>query len=276
MENLVFLVKSYRNHIYWTKQLMDTIKIYNKDNIKVYLSIPKSDIQLFHDNVDTSICEIIFDEDIVKGTVHQNWYTQQLVKMKFSEMGLCKNYFWIDGDSYFIRDFYISDFMFNDEVPYTTIHENKDLFSWMAQTNQNLLDSVLLAYKGDRDKVRNVFGRKGKYYDWTCPNLWSVKVFDHMQENYLKPNNLTFNQLLEYVPGELIWYGEYLLASQAIRIVPCEPWFKPFHYLEQMLDCKAQGNTEKTLAQNYLGIVMPSNTGREYFANKQITGDLRF
>ena len=128
MENLVFLVKSYRNHIYWTKQLMETIKIHNKDNIKVYLSIPEADIQLFNDNVDTSVCEIISDEDVVKGTVHQNWYTQQLVKMKFSEMGLCKNYFWIDGDSYFIRDFYLSDFMYDEETPYTTIHENKDLF----------------------------------------------------------------------------------------------------------------------------------------------------
>ena len=72
MENLVFLVKSYRNHIYWTKQLMETIKIHNKDNIKVYLSIPQADIQLFNDNVDTSVCEIISDEDVVKGTVHQN------------------------------------------------------------------------------------------------------------------------------------------------------------------------------------------------------------
>ena len=64
--------------------------------------------------------------------------------------------------------------------------------------------------------------------------------------------------ILQYVPGELIWYGEYLLASEAIKIIPCEPWFKPFHYLQQMLDCKNQGNTEETLAKNYLGIVMPS------------------
>ena len=79
-----------------------------------------------------------------------------------------------------------------------------------------------------------------------------------MKENYLKPNDLTYEKLLQYVPGELIWYGEYLLASEAIKIIPCEPWFKPFHYLQQMLDCKNQGNTEETLAKNYLGIVMPS------------------
>ena len=258
MENLAFLVKSYNKHLPWTKQLIDTINTHNKDNIKVYLSVPSQDVPLFKNNIDTQNCEIITDEDVVKEDISQNWFTQQLVKMKFSEMGLCKNYFWIDGDSYFIRDFYLSDFMHDKETPYTTMHENKDLFSWMAQTNMPLLNSVLNSYQSDRKKVMDIFGRKGKYYDWTCPNLWSVKVFDHMRENYLKPNNLTYTDLLKHVPGELIWYGEYLLASKAIKIIPCEPWFKPFHYLQQMTDCKHQGNTEETLAKNYLGIVMPS------------------
>ena len=30
------------------------------------------------------------------------------------------------------------------------------------------------------------------------------------------------------------------------------------HYLQQLNDCKNKGNTEETLAMNYLGIVMPS------------------
>ena len=79
-----------------------------------------------------------------------------------------------------------------------------------------------------------------------------------MKENYLEPNNLSYEQLLQVVPGELIWYGEYVLASNAIWIIPCESWFKPFHYLEQMTDFKNQGNTEETISKNFLGIVMPS------------------
>ena len=105
MENLVFLVKSYRNHLNYTKQLIDTINIHNKDNIKVYLAIPESDIELFNQNIDMSKCEILSDESIVGNNISQTWFTQQLVNMKFSEMCLCKNYFWIDTDSYFIKDF---------------------------------------------------------------------------------------------------------------------------------------------------------------------------
>jgi len=257
MDNLVFLFKSHAPHVHYTKQLIETTAKHNKDNIPVYLSIPKHQEQLFKDVIGTDGYNMIFDEDVIQDTVHQNWFTQQLVKMKFSETELCENYLWVDGDSYFIKDFYYDDFMYTNEIPYTTIHENKDLFQWMATKGTLLLD-VLRSYKEDRDKVRNVFDRTGKYYDWTCPNLWSVKVLKHFKEYYLEPNNLTYQQLLSHVPGELIWYGEYLLSTQVIPIIPCESWFKPFHYLQQMVDCKNQGNTEDTLAMNYLGIVMPS------------------
>lgn len=257
MDNLVILVKSYHSHLNYTKQLIETIIKHNKENIPVYLSIPKSQKDLFKNTIGIEGYNLLFDEDVIEENINQNWFTQQLVKMKFSETNLCKNYFWIDGDSYFIKDFYTSDFMFDDETPYTTIHENKDLFQWMA-TKGDLLDNVMLSYKNDRDKVKTLFGRTGKYYDWTCPNLWSVKVFNHMKENYLEPNDLDFKKLLQYMSGELVWYGEYILAAQPIRLIPCESWFKPFHYLQQMIDCKNQGNTEETLAKNFLGIVMPS------------------
>jgi hypothetical protein len=257
MDNLVFLIKSHAPHIQYTKQLVETAEKHNKDKIPVYLSIPKSQNTIFRNSIDTNLCNIIFDEDVIQGTLEQNWFTQQLVKIKFSECNIGENYLWIDGDSYFLKDFYISDFMFDNETPYTTIHENKDLFQWMA-TKGNMLEEVLQSYKSDRDKVRQLFNRQGKYYDWTCPNLWSVKVFEHMRNHYLEPNNLDYEQLLAYMPGELVWYGEYLLASEAIRIIPCESWFKPFHYLQQMLDYKEQGHTEETIAMNYLGIVMPS------------------
>ena len=44
MDNLVFLVKSHAPHLDYTKQLIETTAKYNKDNIPVYLSIPKSAI----------------------------------------------------------------------------------------------------------------------------------------------------------------------------------------------------------------------------------------
>jgi hypothetical protein len=109
MDNLVFLFKSHAPHVHYTKQLIETTAKHNKDNIPVYVSIPKHQEQLFKDVLGTSDYTMIFDEDVIQGSIDQNWFTQQLVKMKFSEMNLCNNYLWVDGDSYFIRDFFISD-----------------------------------------------------------------------------------------------------------------------------------------------------------------------
>ena len=80
-------------------------------------------------------------------------------------------------------------------------------------------------------------------------------------KNYLKPNGLKFENLIESVASEFTWYGEYLLVSKEIPIFAIEPMFKFFHFGQQYLDFKHQGYTEDHFKQNYLGIVMQSNWG---------------
>ena len=261
MHKLALFIKSYQGHLDYTKQLIETIKKHNVDSIPTYLSVPRNQIQLFDDNVDTDYAILMNDEEIVGHELGDSWYGQQLVKMSFSQARICENYLWIDADSYFIRDFNIHDFMANEDTPYTNITECRDLLTWCATRPDKA--HVFQSFANDRLKVMELFGRKGKLFDSVCPNLWSSKVLTHMKENYLTPNNMTFENLLEQVPGELIWYTEYLLATKVIDIIPTEGWFKAFHYLDQMLDCRAQGNTEETLSYNYLGIVMPSKETRD-------------
>ena len=261
MEKLVLFVKSYNGHLDHTVQLIDSIREYNVDNIKTYLSIPRAQSQLFKDRIDTDVCEILYDEDIVGKDLVDNWYAQQLVKMSFSGTELAENYLWIDADSYFIRPFAIPNFMHTEDIPYTNITECRDLLTFCA--TRPAYKHVFESYARDRVTVMNVFDRTGKLFDSVCPNLWSSKVLTHMVDNYLNPNELTFESLLQHIPGELIWYTEYLLATRVIPIIPCEGWFKAFHYVEQMEECRVLGNTEETLSINYLGIVMPSKQTRE-------------
>lgn len=257
MENLVLLVKSYSKHIDHTSFLIEQLKKHNVDQIKTYLTIPKKDHNLFVNKIGSEGYELLYDEDILQDNLDSSWFAQQLVKMKFSDLGLCKNYFWMDGDSYFIKDFTVKDFMYTDTIPYTHVDEQKDLFQWTSKYPQ-LHSMIIQSYTNDRMKVMDVFGRKGKLFDYGQPLVWSVEVLNHMKENYLKPNNITFEDLLTYMPGELIWYGEYLLTTNIIPIVTCEAWFKGFHYLQQMEDYRNEGHTEETIAKNFLGIVMPS------------------
>ena len=261
MHKLGLFIKSYNGHLEYTKQLVETIKKFNVDNIPTFVSVPKSQVGLFDDNIDTDYVTLMNDEEIVGKDLSDNWYGQQLVKMSFRQTNICENYLWIDADSYFIRDFNLYDFMANEDTPYTNITECRDLLTWSATKPDKT--HVFQSFANDRLKVMELFGRKGKLFDSVCPNLWSSKVLKHMKKNYLDPNKMGFEELLQQVPGELIWYTEYLLATKVIDIIPTEGWFKAFHYLDQMNDCKAQGNTEKTLSYNYLGIVMPSKETRE-------------
>ena len=91
------------------------------------------------------------------------------------------------------------------------------------------------------------------------PTIWSSKVWKSLEDNYIIPNNLTWEQMLEYSPSEFSWYGESLLAFKAIDIYPCEPIFKVFHYEQQLQEYKQNGITEEMISQNYLGIIMQSN-----------------
>jgi hypothetical protein len=258
MNKIVLYTKTYRGDLQRVKQLTDSIKKYNRDNIPFYISIPKSDNELFLNNIDTDYVKIVYDEDIVNIST-QNWHTQQIVKSSFWKLELCKNYVMIDSDSYFIKDFYISDFMYDDTTPYTVMHEQKDLFEWSSRYKDLLGFNPKTGFMEDRKKVMETFDRKGRYYDFgPSPTIWSSKVWKSLDE-VLLANNLDFVNLINNVPSEFSWYGEYLLSNKIIDVVAVGPLFKVFHYGGQREYYKQLGYTEESFSENYLGIVLQSN-----------------
>jgi hypothetical protein len=260
MNKIVIYTKTYKGDLERVKVLIDSIKKYNKDGIPFYISIPKSDEFLFKTNIDVDYVKIVYDEDIVDIPA-QNWYTQQIVKSSFWKLGLCENYVMIDSDSYFIKDFYISDFMYDDNTPYTVMHEQKDLFEWSSRYTQHIGHNPKNGFMEDRKKVMQVFNRKGRYFDFgPGPVIWSSKVWKGL-ETVLINNNKTFTDLIAHTPSEFSWYGEFLLKNRVIDIIPIEPVFKFFHFKPQYDFYKQMGYTEEILAENYMGIVMQSNWG---------------
>jgi len=257
MEKIVLYCKSYRNDFQRVVNLTDSVKQFNVDKIKLYVSVPKEDVSMFQQIEDI---EVIADEDIYQ-TNKQGWVKQQIVKANFWKLELAENYLCLDSDSYFIRPFSISDFMFDEETPYTIMHEQKELFSWSVTKIEELGFDPKDGFLEDRLKIMNdVFERKGRVYDFgPSPVIWSTKVWKDLQEKYMIPNRLTFENLIEYSHSEFTWYGESILKLKSIPIYPAEPLFKVFHYPQQYLDYKKINVSEKMIAQNYMGIVMQSN-----------------
>ena len=261
MDKIVLYTKSYRNDLERLKVSVDSIKRYNVDNIKYYVSAPSADLSLFKNSLDTSYVNIVSDDDIHPVDA-QSRRTQQVVKSNFWKLGVCENYVMLDSDSYFIKDFRISDFMYDENTPYTVMHEQKDLFEWTSKYKSILGFDPYNSFTEDRKKIMEVFERSSRIYDFgPGPIIWSSKVWKSLETDYIQPNELTFDKLIEFCPSEFTWYGEYLLHSKAIDIIPIEPIFKFFHFAQQYQMYKQLGYTEEDFSSVYFGIVMQSNWG---------------
>jgi hypothetical protein len=261
MHKIVLYTKSYSGDLERLKVSVQSIKKHNRDNIPYYVSVPKSEMSLFKNQIDCEYVNLIADEDIYV-VQSQNWNTQQIVKSNFWKLQVCENYVMLDSDSYFIKDFYVSDFMYDDNTPYTVMHEQKDLFEWTSRYSNTLGFDPLHSFNETRTPIMYLLGRTGRIYDFgPGPIIWSAKVWKSLEDNYLQPNQIKFEHLIDSVPSEFTWYGEYLLVSKEIAILPIEPMFKFFHFRQQYTDFKNLGYTEEHFKQNYLGVVMQSNWG---------------
>ena len=135
MDNIALYCKSFDRDLNLVSNLVESINKHNVDNIPVYISAPYKDLEKFQNVLPET--RLIEDEAIYKSDA-PGWVSQQIVKSNFWKLGLVKNYVCIDSDAYFIRDFYKSDFMFDEETPFTVIHEQKELFTWTVNKSHIL------------------------------------------------------------------------------------------------------------------------------------------
>lgn len=236
MENFILYIKSYAPDVEQCKRCLQSIKQYNRDNIPVYISVPKNDFTIFKNTLGTDGYELIADEDIYQFKVPlDGWRTQQIIKTHINRLNICKNYLCLDSDSFFIKDFYKKDFMANDDVVFTLMHDPMDI----KMTTHNVKDKDF--YKTDffrtcRD-IRSTLGNTSlqKYYLFGPPPYpWNCKVWEAIQD-WLASNNMTMDQFFAWfenttgaISRETVIYGEFLLLNPVIDIYPTSNWFKQY------------------------------------------------
>lgn len=266
MCNVILFCKSYRQDMYRARRLAASIHRYNGDAIPFYISVPEKDLEQFQKCFTGLPCEFLSDEEIlmkskaVFGEIPKDFpehLGQQLVKLEFWRMGLCKNYIWLDSDSYFIKRFTHKDFFLDEETPYTVRHHAEELMDFARRTGRG---KIIDDFNRMAVKFQKMFQRQGPLYDFGGPPLpWSVKVLENLYEDYLNPEGKTIFSLLAEYPCEMQLYGEYALHCQKIPIVPVASFFKIFHYKEQFFESQSKGESEFEWSQNYLGVIMQSN-----------------
>ena len=266
MLKLALYCKTYPTDFLRAKRLLVSIQKFNIDEIPVFLSTAADDYPLLRDVVGTDGYQWVSDESIIQTNPNTNielvastspYVAQGIIKAEFWRLGLAENYLCIDSDSEFIKPFHASDFISPLGEPYTVIHQNKEL--WQTAYNRKK-DKVVDAFHRELEAMRAYFPREGPAYCFMpSPFLWSSKVWRSLDEQMLAPKGLTLWDVVERGLGEYHWYGEALLAYQAIPMLPVEPYFRVYHYDWQFFQLRNQGEKRSTVAKNYLGIITQSN-----------------
>lgn len=265
MSNISIFCKSYHLDLPRAVVMANSVRKFNRDSLPLYISVPNNDLEAFKKAIGTSDIIWLSDEEIVSSNpvIDMTTYlklpghiSQQIVKAEFwrvnpNEVCVC-----IDSDSRFIRNFFASDFVSPEGVPYTILHEGKPFLQFCLL---NGIQETELYYERMSQDMRDYFGRQGPSYNYNpFPVIWSRKVWQALDIRLQADESNILDAIVAH-PYESSWYGEALLKYQSIPLLPKEPIFKAYLYLEEYVHDKNMGMNEALLAKFYLGVVYQSN-----------------
>jgi hypothetical protein len=267
MQKIVILLKTYKGDIDYIKRLIESFKKYNHDKIPLYIVVPSIDLSLFKKFVDKNI-KLLSDESITTDLVYDNsiwgirpgYINQEIIKLSFWKKGLCKNYFCMDSDGVFIRNFYVSDFMYDENTPYTILSEDHEL----------IVDPQYYKdYWCERERLIKRIQKKIGLTDRRMLTshgfaILSCKVLESFYKKYLLPNKLRYTDILKIAPYEFSWYNMWLQKDKTIPIEFKDPLIKLFYQKSQHLEYLNRGITVKDISRGYIGYVINSNYSRGY------------
>lgn len=267
MHKLVILVKSYIGDIAYIDRLIKSYNKYNIDNLPLYLVVPNSDIEkfnIFKNKFINIISEekvsnnLVFDYSI--RNIRPGYINQQIIKLSFWELFLCENYFIMDSDGVFIKNFHIKDFMYDENTPY----------SILAEDNELIVDPLYYkTYWVEREKLIREIQKKIDFYDrriLTCHSfaIFSTKVLKNFKEKFMIPNGLNYKDLMQISPYEFSWYNMWLQKSKIIQIEFREPLIKFFHQKSHHIEYINKGVSVEDISRGYIGYNINSNYSRNY------------
>jgi hypothetical protein len=280
MGSFILFCKSFKNDVLRVKNLCASVAQFNIDKIPFYICIPSSDVDIFINCInfkalnllDRGRFYLITDEEIVRVSpkadlikYHQThgYLLQQIIKSEAWRLLHCDSYFCIDSDSYFIKNFYLSNFFHEDGNPLTLMHDNHEFLQLAKQLNKN---EVIASFKKNAQLLQTEFNRIGPIWDFgPSPLIWSSNVWRQLAQDHLSAKGESIWDALERLPFEILWYGETLLKYQTFPIHQIKPLFYVYHY-----DWQKNIHVDLT---DYIGIVSQSNWDHHLlpsFAKKSI------
>lgn len=270
MTTLALYCKSYSTDLRRLVRLAESVRQFNVEGLPFYVSVPDSELALFQEHLAGYDVHLMTDSDILRASPRidreqmsrfPGSLSQQIVKSEFWRLGLSDAYLCLDSDAVFIRPFGRADFMTAEGTPYTMLDEAHDLLEDALRQGRA---RVISDFHREADQVQALFDRPGRRYSFgPFPLVWHQAVWQSLDERFLQPRGMSFADAIKLAPIESRWYGEALLAYQAVPLRPCQALFKVYHYAWQFDRDHRDNISENKLSFFYIGVIYQSSWQRE-------------
>jgi len=254
--------KTYRDDIKRFENMIKSFNKFNVENIKLYVSIPEDDLVLFkkfeNENIklitDESYAKNYFQKEHKDGELSLGYINQEICKLCFWETNLAQNYLCIDSDIEFIRDFYISDFMADENTPYIVLVQDKDLaiekhYQWFWTSRQEFIQKIYNEVNLNDRRLRTCHGN----------TVLNLTVLKSLKEDFMIKKAYSYKDLIKISPFEFSWYNAWFQKCGKVREMAVEPFFKVFHMRMDYIFYQLKLISLEDIKKSYVGIVMNSN-----------------
>lgn len=261
MHKFGVLLKTFVDDFKFVERLIPSFNKYNSDNIPLYIVVPEAEIEVFQQFLNSNIeilSEELFKDKLTSDSIFglkPGYINQEIIKLSFWELNLCENYFCLDSDGEFIRDFFLTDFMFDYSTPYSILFEDNEL-----KVEPEYYKSYWVPREEKIRKIQELVGLMDKRM-LTCHGMaiFSSKVLASFKSDFMDAKNLSYVDVIKLSPYEFSWYNMWLQKSKVIPIEIREPLFKVFHHENQLKDYLRRLVTIQDIARGYIGIIINSN-----------------
>lgn len=265
MSNITLFCKSYHKDMERAAVMAESVWRFNGDGLPLTICVPTDDLQVFRGRIGTEDVAWLTDDEVIEANSSidvdacralPGHISQQLVKAEFWRLNPAPNTLCIDSDSRFIRDFHAGDFISQEGHPYTILHEGKPFLEFCLAHG---IREPGLHFEAMSREMRELFGRSGPSWAFNpFPVIWNRQVWEALARQLEAEGSNMLDAIVAH-PYESSWYGEAMLRYRPFPLLPREPVFKAYLYLEEYLYDRRHGIDESVLAEHYLGVVYQSN-----------------
>lgn len=271
MIDFAFMLVTYKNDYLKAMNLIQSFNRYNCENLNLFIVTSPEDIEIFKELesdtitiMDRSSIPVKFANESMENLPNRSGYlNQEIVKLAFWELKICKNYLCLDSDGEFLKNFYKRDFMFNSEEPYTIAVNDFDL-----KADPEYYVKFWIDREKSIRKIYDAFKLNQPSNIKTCHGfqIMSSRYLKKLKTDFMEVNKYDYLDLLLICGYEFSWYTIFLQSLDE-KIHFSEPQFKTFHTSNQYLISKFLGIRKEDWANSYIGIVVNGNFQPK---NKQI------